>query len=42
MYSGWLVAGIVLSTIASVVVWTMILSMLFSWLRGRHHHRHAR
>lgn len=42
MYSDWMIVRIVLSTLASVVVWTLILAMLVAWMRDRHHHRHAR
>ena len=42
MLPDWMVARIVLSTIAAVVVWTLLIAMLVSWIRDHEHHRHAR
>ena len=41
---GWMIAPMVLSTIAAVVVWTILVGLLVAWIRDHHnhHHRHAR
>ena len=43
MFPGWMIAQMLLSAIAAVVVWTILVGLLIAWIRDhRHHHRHAR
>ncbi|HET7310648.1 MAG TPA: hypothetical protein VFJ17_04920 [Mycobacteriales bacterium] len=41
MHSDWMVVRIVLSTLAAVVVWTLLIALLVSWISDHVHHRHA-
>lgn len=41
MYAGWMIAGMVLGAIAAVLVWTLIVALLVTWVEERnqnHHH----
>jgi hypothetical protein len=40
MYGGWMIAGMVLGAIAAVIVWTLIVALVVTWVEDRH--RHAR
>ena len=40
MYAGWMIAGMVLASIAAVIVWTMLIALVVTWYEDRH--RHAR
>lgn len=41
MYAGWMIAGMVVSAIAAVIIWTLIVALLVTWVADRHRHRHA-
>jgi putative effector of murein hydrolase LrgA (UPF0299 family) len=41
MYAGWMIAGMVLATIATVIVWGLIVGLLLRWVEDRRRHRHA-
>ena len=38
MYAGWMIAGMVLGALAAVIVWTLIVALLVTWIEERHHH----
>ena len=42
MYAGWMIAGYLLGAIGAVIVWTLIVALVVTWVEERHqHHRHA-
>jgi uncharacterized protein YggT (Ycf19 family) len=41
MFVGWMLAGIVLGTIAAVIFWTLIVALAVTWYEDRHHNRSA-
>ena len=41
MYAGWMIAGMVLGAIAAVLVWTLIVALLVTWVEDRNDHHHA-
>lgn len=42
MYAGWMIAGAVLGAIAAIVVWTLIIALVVTWIEERHQHPHTR
>ena len=41
MFTGWMIAGMLLGGIAAVIVWTLIVVLIVTWYEDRHH-KHAR
>ena len=40
MYTGWMIAGMVLGALAAVIVWTLIVALLVTWVEDRHQRHH--
>ena len=38
MYAGWMIAGMFLGALAAVIVWTLIIALLVTWIEERHRH----
>jgi len=41
MYSGWMIAGMFLAAMAAVVVWTLLMALVVTWIEDRHRRHHA-
>ena len=42
MYAGWMIVGAFLAVMASIIVWTLILTSVVTWIEGHHSHGPSR
>jgi len=42
MYTTWMIAGMLLGAVATVIVWGLIVALVVAWVQDHHrHHWHA-